>query len=191
MGMPEFYTDRTENIQYLNIGQGAPNYNFQTVLSLPISAKAGDAISAIFEVEITNPQSYTVEVCRFLILAQTPTDTLRTLDNQITKAMGNNVTTVMHHETVVGGGGHKFTEDFDGFVNLVLYSDSTAAVSGQQVTIEQGYGHLDVFHFIKEEPPVVVPPDGSITLSAAERQQIVTALDECTAALVTVLALVR
>lgn len=179
MGMPKLYSDKVEKFQWLTIGKGAPNYNFQVAYSLPVSAKKGDIIGVKFEAEITNPQNYTVGVCRYIILGSSPTDTVRTIGNMILKGKGENVTSVIHHGLVVGGGDYEFKEDFDGFVNLVLYADSTAAGSGQQIQLEQGYGQLDIMHFKAELfTPVTqtTPAAGVFTVTAAQMQQIVAAL---------------
>lgn len=144
--LPKLYSDKTENVKYINITRGAP-YRFFVGYSVPISAKAGDIISVSFESEITNPQSYLFQTGRFVILGSTPTDT--TQSKSILPAAGENLTPQAHHQIVSGAVCHEFDLDFEGYVNVVFYAISTAAsaAGNQQAILEQGYGRLDVLHF--------------------------------------------
>lgn len=168
--------DATENIQWLNITDGN-SWSFHVAYSVPISAKAGDIISVTFESEITNPQTYLIQTGRFIVLGDTATDTAQS--KSILRAAGENVTPQMHHQIVAGSCSHTFTADFEGFVNAVVYCISSAAGSGAQALLEQGYGRLDVLHF--QASPVVEPPSegdpaGPITLTAEQVEQIRSAL---------------
>lgn len=157
--------DTTENIQWLNITDGN-SWSFHVAYSVPISAKAGDIISVTFESEITNPQTYLIQTGRFIVLGDTATDTAQS--KSILRAAGENVTPQMHHQIVAGSCSHTFTTDFEGFVNAVVYCISSAAGSGAQAILEQGYGRLDVLHFQESDDPTSQPPasDGSVTLTA-------------------------
>lgn len=172
MTMPKLYSDKTENLRWLTISNGV-SYNMQVVYSVPISAKSDDIIDVSFEGEVTNPQNYTLELGSYIVLGDTETDT--TQSKSILRAQGENLTPVGHHMVVEGACKHKFSSDFTGFVNVVMYSNSTAVGSGQQVEVMQSYGQLDVLHFTAD---LVLPetPNESITLSAAQRQQILSAL---------------
>lgn len=170
MTMPKLYSDKTENLQWLTISNGV-TYNMQGVYSVPISAKTGDIIDVSFEGEVTNPQNYNLEVGSYIVLGSTATDTAQS--KSILRAQGENLTPVGHHMVVEGACKYEFSIDFTGFVNVVMYSNSTAVGSGQQIEVMQSYGQLDVLHFVKD---VVLPTDGSITLTSAQRQKILAAL---------------
>lgn len=168
--------DSTENAQWINITDGN-TWAFYVAYSVPITAKAGDIISVTFESEITNPQTYLIQTGRFIVLGDTATDTAQS--KSILRAAGENVTPQMHHQIVDGSCAHTFTEDFDGFVNAVVYCISSAAGPGAQALLEQGYGRLDVLHFPVApvvNPDPVEPPQGSITLTAEQVELIKTAL---------------
>lgn len=173
MGTPNLYSDSTEGIQNLVIVNSATQYLFNTLYSVPITAKKGDVINAAFRGEITNPQSYNVQVATFIKLGTTATDSA--LTNLLLPAAGENVTPAMHHMMISGQCAYEFTDDYTGFVNVVIYANSNAAGVDNVIFVDQGYGRLDVLHFEKEStiPPVI--PVGSITLTAAQRQQILSA----------------
>lgn len=176
--MPKHYFDKTENVQWLLLTDGN-TWSFHVVYSVPISAKAGDIISVTFESEITNPQTYLIQTGRYIVLGNSATDTAQS--KSILPAAGENVTPQMHHHIVDGSCSHTFTEDFSGFVNVVQYAISSAAGSGAGVMVEQGYGRLDVLHFEKAvtaptEPETEQPEEGSLTLTAAQVQQVKSAL---------------
>lgn len=173
MAMPKLLSDKTENLQWLPISNGV-TYNMQVVYSVPISAKIGDIIDVSFEGEVTNPQNYNLEVGSYIVLGNTATDTAQS--KSILRAQGENLTPVGHHMVVEGACKYEFSSDFAGFVNVVMYSNSSAVGSGQQIEVMQSYGQLDVLHFVKEEPPIVTPPSGGITLTEAQRMQVIAAL---------------
>ena len=173
MNAPIHYWDATENAQWLNITDGN-SWAFYVAYSVPISAKAGDIISVTFESEITNPQTYLIQTGRFIVLGDTATDTAQS--KSILRAAGENVTPQMHHQIVDGSCAYTFTADFTGFVNAVVYCISSAAGPGAQALLEQGYGRLDVLHFEKSTETPEQPSDGSVTLTAAQVEQIKTAL---------------
>lgn len=173
------YFDKTENSQWLLITDGN-SWSFHVVYSVPISARAGDIIQVSFESEITNPQSYLFQTGRFIILGDSATDT--TQAKAILPAAGENLTPQVHHQIVSGSCVHTFVEDFEGFVNVVQYAISSAAGPGAGALVEQGYGRLDVLHFENtpsapvNPDPVQQPGDGSVTLTAAQVQQVKSAL---------------
>lgn len=176
--LPKLYSDKTENVKYINITQGAP-YRFFVGYSVPISAKAGDIISVSFESEITNPQNYIFQTGRFIVLGNSPTDTAQS--KSILPAAGENLLVSVHHQIVSGSTCHEFAEDFDGFVNVVFYAISTSAsaAGNQQAILEQNYGRLDVLHFQAApvvEPPAEEYPAGPITLTTGQVEQIRSAL---------------
>lgn len=175
MSVPKLYSDKTENFHWLTIGNGIA-YNMQVAYYVPISAKSGDVIDVSYEAEVTNPQNYTLEVGSYIVLGTTSSDTDQS--KSILRAKGENLTVVGHHLVVQGCCKYIFLADFSGFINVVMYSDSTAVGAGQQIELMQNYGQLDVMHFCADAPVVVPPtlPDGSITLTAAQRQQILAAL---------------
>lgn len=173
--MVKHYFDKTENVQYLNITNGQ-SWSFHVGYSVPISAKKGDIISVTFESEITNPQSYLIQTGRFIILGDTPTET--TQSKSILPAAGENLTPQLHHQIVAGSCAHTFADDFDGFINVVLYSISSAAGAGAQAILEPSYGRLDVLHFPADQEVPTNPGngDGSVTLTAVQAAQIKAAL---------------
>lgn len=173
--MIKHYSDSTENITFLRVIASSTSYDFKVCYSVPISAKAGDIIQASFRAEITTTQTYTLQTGSFIVLGSSPTDTAQS--KSILPAAGENTTLVLHHQLIDGACAHTFVSDFTGFVNVVLYSNSTAAGSDHTIEVMPGYGRLDVLHFSADATAPVDPhPDGGITLTAAQRQQILAAL---------------
>lgn len=174
--MINLYSDTTENVPWLLIINSATSYNFKVIYSVPITAKKGDIIQASFRGEVTSEQVYNVQIGTFIKLGTSAIDSA--LTNLILPAAGENVIPAVHHMVINGTCSYTFTADFTGFINVVGYANSTAAGSDNTLTVEQGYGRLDVLQFCADAPVVVPPtlPDGSITLTAAQRQQILAAL---------------
>jgi hypothetical protein len=170
------YQDKVEKAPWLLIMQSKNAYDFKVCYSVPISAKAGDIIYASFRGEVTSEQPYNVQIGSFVTLGVSATDT--SLSKSILPPAGGNVTPAEHHKVFAGGSAWPFTSDFDGFVNVVLYANSSAAGPGQTIEVMQGYGKLDVMHFVKANLLPPSPPEGSITLTAEQRQQIISALLE-------------
>lgn len=172
--MINHYSDNVEKIHWLGITTGA-SYDFRVCYSVQIAAKKGDIIQASFRAEATTEQSYTVQTGSFIVLGDTISDT--TQSKSILPAVGENFTQVLHHQVISGACAYTFINDFTGFVNVIVYSISTAAGAGATIEIMQNYGRLDVLHFCADAvtiPPVL--PDGSITLTSMQRQQILSAL---------------
>lgn len=185
--MPKLTKSVTEKFQWLSIKDGV-SYLFKCGYSLPVSAKKDDIIQVSFRSEFTNPQNYTAEVGSYIVLGSTDTDIAQS--KSICAATGENVTPAMHHIVVNGTCNHQFKEDFSGFVNVVFYSNSTAAQSGQQIELMQGYGYLDVLQF-DNEVSVAPQPDTNISMTVAQKQQIMSVMENCTGQLATITALLQ
>lgn len=107
---------------------------------------SGDVVFAAAEAEITNDLGFNVMIASTLILADDGTDLPDgAIVKEITEANAYNITPDMHHGTFTKVGSYECPEDMgDRFVNFCMRAASSAASTGDEVTVEQDYGRLTV-----------------------------------------------
>lgn len=90
------------------------------------------------QVEVTTELPFVIMYGSFLALGETPYD----FSNRFTKPIGTNVTRQIHHHAEKISASKMIEEDFDGYMNFVVYSASTKG-SGT-IEVEKGYGNMSV-----------------------------------------------
>jgi hypothetical protein len=137
--MPLFYESLKELVTTLNI-----QTNQQVVIysvNIPI-LNANDVLTITSTFECTNNYKYNAQIGSYIVLATLPNSINGT---RIDPANAWNITPGMHHGVVVKARSYKvYTQMFNSYINVVGYSSADAAKPGQTLTVEQGYGHLDV-----------------------------------------------
>lgn len=171
--MFEQISDTTENVTSLPVPTLVQNSDKRVVYSVPITAAAGDKMIFSFAGEVTNPYNYNLMLGRGTILAASADAVLGTV---LTRFATENITPGEHHKIFGGSGIHTFTAAFSGFLNVVIYAGASAAQAGHAAPVEQGYGRLDVAMFRAAPTATPAPPSGSVTLTAAQAEQIRQAL---------------
>jgi len=135
----------SELITSLPVTTGSP-YQRKIIYSQQLNdIKAGEIIEVLSEFEVTNDLGFNVMIASIIILADNPTDVTGI---EITEANGYNVTPGMHHGTTIKVGTYIVTADYAiKYVNVIGYAASTAASSGNVITVEHDYGRLSVLRF--------------------------------------------
>lgn len=120
-------------------------YEFRSVFSVELpELKAGDLIIAHATFEVTNPYDYVIMAGRFIVLGDSPDDTMNL---RIGPAATRNILPAMHHDHKEQHASYVVREDMPAgkFVNLVTYTASMLVQDPSQIAvIEQGYGSLMV-----------------------------------------------
>lgn len=115
---------------------------FKIAYSVPISANVDDVLIVTSQYEITSNLYYQTGVGTYLVLSDTASSHLGKLLTQAT--MTNVIVTGNHH--LIGNPNtiYKFTENFSGYINLVLYAASSACTGGciDTLRLEPGYGNV-------------------------------------------------
>ena len=140
----ELYTDTTENVSSIKITSSAfanPSTDFRVVYSVPVTVLAGDLMHVMGQFEVTN-YPYNVGVGCEIILASSPTDTVST--DYLAERTFTNLHPNMAHLVENPHGMKIFAEDWTGYVNLVVWAGAGVAGPSDYLTVEQGYGELDV-----------------------------------------------
>jgi len=146
----------TYSIRYYNSGNSS-----EKITSLPITVSSpytkkvvysvyvgdlvpGDIVLALTDFEATNDHSYNVMIASQIYLASS--DLTTTIDAEISEASGFNITPNMHHGVVSRSGALAISDSLTSkYINVLAYAASSAASSGDTLTIEQDYGRLVVF----------------------------------------------
>jgi hypothetical protein len=173
MDMFEQISDTTENVTLLPVTTLVQNTDKRVVYSVPVTAAAGDKMIFSFAGEVTNTKTYNMMLGRGVILA-TSADAVSGI--VLTRFATENITPAEHHKIFGGSGVHTFNSAFSGFLNVVIYAGAGVAQPGDVAPVEQGYGRLDVAMFRAVQSQPATPPDGSVTLTAAQAAQIKSAL---------------
>jgi hypothetical protein len=134
-----YLQDTTENVTQLDIYTQAKAVIYSVYVP---QINADDVVQITSTFEATNPYTYNAMIGSWIILADSATNTLGTL---IDPANSFNITPNAHHGVVVKARQWKAPSSYTGkYINVVAWSGSVNALSGHKLTIEQGYGHLDV-----------------------------------------------
>lgn len=137
----ELYSDGTENVSTVPIKANPGDGDMRVVYSVAVSALAGDLLEAMGQYEVTNDVGYNVGIGCGLVLASTSTGVNG-------DALAKNTMTVctpdIHHHVGRPHGMKKFASNWSGYANLVVWAASSAAVTGDTITVEAGYGQVDV-----------------------------------------------
>ncbi len=135
----------SELVTSLPITTGQP-YSFRVVFSQAVTdLRAGDILQILSEFEATNDEGYNCMIGCYVILA---TSAAATSGTEITEASGYNITPAMHHGMMTKVGTLIVPDSLaEGYVNVVAYAASTAAGTGDVLTVEQDYGRLSVLAF--------------------------------------------
>lgn len=139
-----YLQDTTENVPYTTITNGL-TYSVQVLFSvqLPTTVPAGSIITVTAMGEITNEQNYNLEVGRFIKIGTNTTDA--TFNNYIIKPVADNCTPANHHWVIPMSRQYYVASPItNGYINFCIYGVSSSVQPGQTMTVEQGYGHLDV-----------------------------------------------
>lgn len=114
-----------------NVGSGI----LTALASLKIKVRAGDIIRFTASVQFTlpTPLSYNVNCPIQLNLGSTSADLTGSV---IRRPKGENFNAAIHHKERQIAYDHQFTSDFNGFIVLCGFSASTAASSGDLMTVE-------------------------------------------------------
>jgi hypothetical protein len=131
--------DLSENVTQLDIF----NTTKQVIYSVPISQINVDQIVQITaEFEATNPYSFNVMLGSWIIMADTAISVGGTL---LDPANAFNITPGNHHGVISKARNWKSTTTYaNQYINLVAWAAASTASPGDNLIIEQQYGHLDV-----------------------------------------------
>lgn len=133
--------DNAELVSSIPItGRGKP-YKPVVVMSVDLgSIKNQSLIFATAEYQVTTPYTYNVMIASYLVLADSKTGTT---GFEINERSGQNFNREEHHfrDTRVGWFAAKQAYARQ-YLNLVLYTASTAALSGHKMTVDKDYGRL-------------------------------------------------
>lgn len=116
------------------------------VFSQQITVEEDDVIHTMCEYEVTNNQGYNVMFAGYVIMATTAGGNTGV---EISEANGYNVSANMHHGIITELGSYVATSSDVGtrYINVILYSASTASSGSDTFVVEQDYGRLTVLQF--------------------------------------------
>lgn len=135
-----FYAqDLSENVTQLDIY----NVTKAVIYSVPVSQiNPNDVLQITCEFEATNPYSYNVMIGSWIVLADSATATTGTL---LDPANAYNITPGNHHGVITKARNWMSQSSYaNKYVNVVGWAASVNSSPGQNLAIEQSYGHLDV-----------------------------------------------
>lgn len=120
-------------------------YNFQVLMSVKVqNIKSGDLLVVTSEYEVTNNTGVNLQTSFYVVIGDKP-DSIEGV--RIDAAKGYNIDQMMHHGTHTIAKIYKCTSDIsEGYINVVVYSVSSAYRPGMSLIMEKGYSHLDVLH---------------------------------------------
>jgi hypothetical protein len=133
----DLHADFSVDASFLPVASQMVGVSRVPVHKLNVPSKTGNKVLLIAQIEVTNPQAYTVGIGRVM---------LRSDGKVIIPAVMDNVTPQMHH-SVITMAGWDASPAQNGEYSLVVYAVSTSAKSGDLVRIEQGYGFLQAAIF--------------------------------------------
>jgi len=98
---------------------------------------------AVAEFQVTNDLNDNVFVGSTVLLATSPSSIS---GREVTAANGQNVTPAMHHGQQSKNGTYEATATDAGvrYVNVVVWAAASNALSGDQISVDPGYGRLSV-----------------------------------------------
>lgn len=136
--------DLTENVSSIDVEPVTPIKKVIYSVQLPDVVPINSILQITTQSEYTNPYSYWVQMSRAIIIADSNTATTGT---NVTKNAAENGGTVstQHHYIMIEARQYKTTAELAGkYINLVVWAMQSAAGGSDTLTVEQGYGHLDV-----------------------------------------------
>jgi hypothetical protein len=142
-----YYQDLTEHVAYLDIY----TQDKKVIYSIPLSnLNKNDVLMITGQFEVTNTYGYNTMIGSWLILGDSKLSTSGVL---IDVANAFNVTPSNHHGVITKARSYKINQDLKTvkYLNLVAWSASENAYSGDTIKVEQKYGHLDLIIFHNKE----------------------------------------
>jgi len=135
--------DGSERVTSLPVLRSTADAGKRVVFSEEVDLDAGRVLLAVAELQTTNDLGINVFVGSQVILATSPS---ATAGREITAANGGNVTPDMHHGQQTKSGTYQTTAGDTGtrYVNLVVWAAAGRSGTGQQLSVDRGYGRLSV-----------------------------------------------
>jgi hypothetical protein len=136
----QYYQDISENVTQLDIYTTAKKVIYSVAIP-QINANQVLQMTAAFEA--TNPYTYNVMIGSAIFLSDSATSTAGII---LDPGNAYNITPGNHHGVVVKARNWQAPFSYiNKFVNVVAWAASVNASPGHMLTIEQQYGHLDVY----------------------------------------------
>lgn len=131
-----------ERFELLQVTQSGSSQK-RVVLSVQVTnILAGDVLTFSSYGELTNNLGFNVFMAWQTILTDTDTATSGVA---LSKPRGFNITPDTHHGVWTDVGAYQFTQDVESiYINSYLYASASQAISSSKLTVEQGYGKLNV-----------------------------------------------
>jgi hypothetical protein len=127
------------------ITKGGPYKKYSVMSTHVTNIKSGDAILFFSEIQVSCRESYNTMVSTHVIRSDSPTSNV---GKELAEANGMNINKSIHHLPIRRTGMYIATADMsDLYINLLLYSASSAVVSGAKLLIDQDYGRSFALHF--------------------------------------------
>lgn len=140
----------SELVSSIPITKGTP-YNVNVVQSVfvPAEIKTGDILFATMECQVTTEHTYNVMVASGIHVVAAIDHVGNSSGFEIGERNGENINRDIHHKPVKKVGWWVADARYPNgrYFNQVLYSASTAASSGDRLTVNRDYGKCVVAHF--------------------------------------------
>lgn len=135
--------DDSELVRALPVKARATAASKRVVYSQEVTLREGEVLLAVAEFQVTNDLDVNVFVGSTVLLSTSPSSVS---GREITAANGQNVTPATHHGQQSKNGTYQATATDAGvrYVNVVVWAAASNALSGDQISVDPGYGRLSI-----------------------------------------------
>ena len=136
-----YYEDLVEKLRYLPLDTAFPYHKYVLYSVFLPEIKKGDLIYITNEFEATNDTLINLMIASEIKLCDSSQD----IDGVIlAQNNGFNISPMMHHGVTVHARIYKASDNYTNkYINVIIWTASSAANSYDTVKIEDHYGHLD------------------------------------------------
>jgi len=137
-----FYEDKIEKLSYIPLDTGLPFKKYVLFTIYLKELKKDDVLLITSEFEVTNNTNINLMIASTIELCDSENSTNGII---VDPNNGFNINPQQHHGVTVKSRLFKINKDMtDKYMNVIIWTASSAATSQDYLKIEPNYGHLDV-----------------------------------------------